>query len=372
MEKKKLSWALIVATFNRHDVLLQCVRYTLQQTCLPSEIIIIDASDNWQRTKKSIEKLLADFLTIKFIYESATIKSTTTQRNQGISLSNSDIVFLIDDDSIMYSDCAQNILDIYSSDVNSKIAGVAAEHTGILPQLFNKDDNLHIKDNPVALISSRKTGTPKWHSVVFRGVFYRFLRKKIFMMDIYEMLVTNELGYPDLEDMFIPPGLPPNSVTPCHLFPGYAMTFRRNVIKKVSFDPLLRGYAAAEDLDASHRASYEGSLLVAHTAKLKHLSVASGRINRFISSLFLVTNNAIFTHKHGINKKLAARKFYKWSFRRCLAELLKDILSLRWSFPQFRGSLWGMLIAHKILNMESEKLNNWYPEFLENEMRKFK
>ncbi len=48
------------------------------------------------------------------------------QRNQAMELVRADIVFLIDDDSFMYDDCAAEILAVYEKDEAGAIAAVGA------------------------------------------------------------------------------------------------------------------------------------------------------------------------------------------------------------------------------------------------------
>ena len=195
MKEKQLSWALIIATYNRQDVLVQCILHTLNQTYLPAEIIIIDASDNWNRSHEVLSKILDKHNNIRFVYEPAKIKSTTTQRNQGIDLSLSDIAFLIDDDSMMFPDCAEHIMTIYNSDIDGKIAGVAAEDTNALPPSIDNIDDSSINFKTLDQIPLKKTGGKKWDFLP-KDFIFKFIRKKILMMDIYQMYVPSKIGYP--------------------------------------------------------------------------------------------------------------------------------------------------------------------------------
>src|SRR5437762_11890391 len=97
-----LSWALVVATYERDQILPRCVRLAIEQTRPPAEVIIVDASPNWEKTR---DRLLADFAhsrpEIRWVYVSAERPSSTAQRNQGTRLAHSDILFILDDDSLM-------------------------------------------------------------------------------------------------------------------------------------------------------------------------------------------------------------------------------------------------------------------------------
>jgi glycosyltransferase involved in cell wall biosynthesis len=47
---------------------------------------------------------------ILWVYNSAEHRSSTLQRNQGLQLATADVVFLLDDDSLMYPTCAEEIM----------------------------------------------------------------------------------------------------------------------------------------------------------------------------------------------------------------------------------------------------------------------
>src|SRR5262249_35850014 len=53
-------------------------------------------------------------------------RSGTVQRNQGIRLARADVVFLIDDDSLMYPNCAEEVMRLYDADTGEIVAGVMA------------------------------------------------------------------------------------------------------------------------------------------------------------------------------------------------------------------------------------------------------
>ena len=45
-----LSWSIVVATYNRPDVLKISIELALNQTLRPKEVIIVDASEYWRET----------------------------------------------------------------------------------------------------------------------------------------------------------------------------------------------------------------------------------------------------------------------------------------------------------------------------------
>ena len=107
---KPLNWALVVATYRREQILPRCLRLGVQQTRPPVEVIVVDASPGWDKTRDTIlGGLAAEHPQIRWSYQAAEKRSLPAQRNQGIRQAHPDILFLVDDDSLMYSDCAEKI-----------------------------------------------------------------------------------------------------------------------------------------------------------------------------------------------------------------------------------------------------------------------
>jgi glycosyltransferase involved in cell wall biosynthesis len=50
MFSKSLTWALVIATYKREHILLRCLRLAAVQTRLPKEIIVVDASPDYEKT----------------------------------------------------------------------------------------------------------------------------------------------------------------------------------------------------------------------------------------------------------------------------------------------------------------------------------
>ncbi len=47
-------WALVLSTYRRRDVLMLCLQAALAQTRPPAEIIIVDASADWEETRDQV------------------------------------------------------------------------------------------------------------------------------------------------------------------------------------------------------------------------------------------------------------------------------------------------------------------------------
>lgn len=347
---KSLSWGLVIVTFNREKILPLCLQLAVQQTRKPEEIIVIDASSNWKNTWDLIQKDIAvNHSDIRWVYEHHEVPSITAQRNQGLSLATADVVFLIDDDSLMFPGCAEAVMRVYEADAQSAISSVAIAESPTAP------GDSPIQDVQKEVGYSRKI----WNSLNKNSVFQWFW-KKILIMDIYELWIPYDGDFPHHK---LPPEAESMNIKPISLCRGCQMTFRRDAITRELFDESLRYYAVTEDLDAINRVTRTGSLVLAEDARLHHYSSGGGRFPRFLISALSILNQACFLRKHSNNLRRDQLKFYKLSCRRVFGDFIKDGLSRRFSFPQVRGDIYGISQARNIFQISDvHELNNIYPE----------
>jgi GT2 family glycosyltransferase len=352
-----LTWSLVVSTLNREEVLPVCVEQALNQTRPPHQVIVVDASDHWRATRdRLIGSLAARFPKARWVYEPASERSLALQRNQGLRHATSDVVFLIDDDSLMYPDCAAEIMRVYEADVEGKIAGVEAEA---------------VDESPVgrASLGDRKATGSATENPESKGLLGRIKHwawRNIFLMDAGKLFVPYEGRYPKRD---LPETVRHLDIWPIELFQGYRMTYRREVIQKVGFEPLMRYYCAGEDLDASYRASLHGALVIANRAKLHHYQSAGGRAGRFKVAVLSATNQAVCLRKNTSRLTRFKNIYYRLMCRRFLAEAMKDLLSRRWKLPQARGILVAGRHAPAIFRMPERRLSDWYVKFQHQLMR---
>ena len=344
---RPLTWALCTPTLNRIDVLLLALGCALAQTRAPSEIVIVDAGDNWQENRARVEQLLAAHPAVRLVYQHSPVRSITQQRNQATRATSADILFCLDDDTLMFPDCAETILRIYESDTAGAIAGVTANNHPVSPLAAPKiERKLSALQDKV-----RRSGT--------RNRLTRWIWREIFLMDTLRLFVPYDsnrrtateadvarLGQPDL--------------FPALTMIGFAMTVRRSVAVAEPFDPWLLSYSPCEDTDASYRYSRHGLLVLSGKARLHHYEVAAARLNRYrVLALFLL-NVAFFTRQHSDDLPRHRRRFFALARRRVLAEFLKDGFALRFRFPQVRGTLYALRRAPTIFDHPDARLGEDY------------
>jgi len=260
--------SFIIITKDRPEDIVECIKSILGQTILPRELIVVDAS----KTKK-IRSVIRDLLNgqdINFAYIYSE-PGTSYQRNLGIREAKGDMVFFFDDDVILDEDYHQEVLNVYRSDRNKNIGGVA----GMIK-------------NPYRFGIT---------AIAFRKLFF---------------LPTTEGN-----DEMYPSGLPnfttkAKNIKEVKVFVGCNMSYRKGVLKDFKFDESLHGYALGEDADLSYRISHRYKLIATPFAKLEHKVSGVSRItNAELEERYIVNSHYLF--KKNIPQTNKNRIYFLWS-----------------------------------------------------------
>ncbi len=318
MSTQKLTWTLAIATYNRVDDLKKCIQCALNQTYATCQIVIIDGSPDWETYRQEVLDTFKGQCDVPIIYEPAQIKSTAAQRYQAVSQSTGDIVFLIDDDTLMYEDCAEKIMTIYNLDKDKQIAAVAGSNV-------NKNPLTVMPNEEIKHLSSSPGGGRIKH--LFRKLLKTHIR-----------FVPYDEDFPKHE---IPEFLKSMHVAYCLTLPGFSMTMRQEIAFKEKHECRLLRYASDEDTDISYRASRWGLLIKAFDAKMHHIGSPGGRLSVFATSV-LSSLNIIFLHKlHSTDLMRSRKRLVPFMRRRIMVEFAKDVYYHNFSFPRARGMLVG-------------------------------
>ncbi len=341
MSTQNVTWSVVIPTYKREQILLKCLTFAAQQTLPAKEIIIVDASPEWELTKNLVQQDLAiKYPEINWLYVQATYASSATQRNQGIKLSSADIIFLIDDDSFMYPNCAKEVVSIYAQDTKHQVAG-------IMPKLENLPPDIKIS-------SSLDKSTINFKIIATK---LRALAKKIIKDD--DIFIPYDF-------YFLQYSLPSKLKVAAHPVPmihGARMSYRKEVLQQIKFEETLRRYAVNEDNDVCYRASRMGMLLHALDAQIFHLQESSNRLSHFTTTALWGLNQTVLHRFHNHDIKRFKTIFRKLLWRRLFTQAIKDILDQRWSLPSMRGIWFVIRNYNQILLKTPEELRIWYPEF---------
>lgn len=339
---RPLSWALVIATYSRTDVLAQCLRFALVQSRPPDEVIIVDASADFEVAKTAIAAVAGDYPRTRLIHQAAKRRSIPAQRNQGVALATADIVFLIDDDAFLYGHSAAEIMRIYDADSALQVAGIMACPTS-RPPGENEADTL--------IDEELKQQTP---SIAAR--LSAWARSAAGIERTYFLPYSASLGAVELS-----PQVASLSTARLDVMVGFAMTFRRTVVEVVGFCPFLDAYAAGEDQDFSHRAQSHGVLLLAANAPIYHLGSAGGRLPLWLTIALADLNPAAMQVYYGNDQKRLEREWRRILWKRLLLRLLKDVRAATFDFPRTRGTLVAFRHLHTIYGMSPEAVPQLYP-----------
>jgi GT2 family glycosyltransferase len=350
---EKLSWALVIPTYQRERVLLRCLRFAAQQTLPPKEIVVVDASFDWETTRdKIIQELAIQDSKILIQYVPANRASSATQRNQGIDLTTADIVFLIDDDSFMYPNCAEEVLCIYAQDTAHQVAGIMPK-LEILPP-----DSQPISHNANTNKINNKLFPHLLNKLKIIQTKLRAFAKKLIKDD--NIFIPYDFAFPKYT---LPETLKQMAVHPVPMIHGARMSYRREILAKVRFEEVLERYAVNEDNDVCYRASRLGMLLQALNARICHTHVSQGRLTRFTTTALWGLNQAVLHRFHSPDLARFKKLFLKLLWQRLFTQTIKDVLDHRWTLPSTRG-VWFALQHYKdILSKTPNELRSWYPQF---------
>lgn len=266
--------SFIICTKDRLLDLQDCLKSIVQQTILPDEVIIIDASEDniSAENQKNSKDILSDKIKLIFIRSKP---STTRQRNIGIDHANGDIVFFLDDDVILEPDYHAKMLEVYELKKEENIGGVRGS------------------------FSNYESMKGKWCEKIFRKFF--------FMRD--DLINGRSRILPSLSPISI---LMPDRVIEVEYMPTCICSYYKKVLDKFRFDESLDRYALAEDWDLSYRVSRRYKLYQTPYACLFHKGSPISRVKEREFRRLLIRNSYYIAKKHipkGDMKWLA----YYWS-----------------------------------------------------------
>ncbi len=362
----QINWALVIPTYKREAVLEQCLRFAAAQTLLPKEIIVVDASPYWEKTQKRImHELAAKYPAIDWQYVQAKRLSSAAQRNQGITLATADIVFLIDDDSFMYPDCAEEVIRIYAQDTGHKVAGIMPKLEALPPQHADQNAKKSHHDSPPLLkkrlnklsrfkfFYRKNLNLEKIIQVKLRGFAKRLIKDD-------DIFIPYDFTFPKYS---LPKTLKNMAVHPVSMIHGARMSYRKEILAEVHFEETLERYAVNEDNDVCYRASRLGLLLHALNARICHAHVSEGRLTHFTTTALWGLNQAVLHRFHSPDIVRFKTVFLKLLWQRLFTQTIKDILDRRWTLPSTRGIWFVLRHYEEILSKTPEELRAWYPQF---------
>jgi len=356
IHNSQLTWALVIPTYQREPVLLRCLRFAAQQTLPPTEIIVIDASYDWEKTRNKVtQELMAQYPTINWQYVQANRISSAAQRNQGIERATTNIVFLIDDDSFMYPNCAEEVMRLYNQDTAHKVAGIMPKLEALPPPASEntKTVNQTSEVSKTSEVFSEFLNKLKVIQVKLRGFAKRLIKDD-------DIFIPYDFVFPKHK---LPEKLKDMATHPVRMMHGARMSYRREILTQVRFEEALERYAVNEDNDVCYRASRFGMLLHALNARICHVQDLEGRLSRFTTTALWGLNQALLHRLHSPDLARFKKLFKKLLWQRLITQTIKDILDRRWTLPSTRGVWFVLRHQDEIYSRTPAELRTWYPQF---------
>ncbi len=279
----KLTCSVIVATRNRLADLLMCLDSLQKQTFVPTELIIVDSSDNkLSEEQKFTKKYSAQlFPKTKLIYKH-TGPGLTYQRNIGIKLASGEILYFFDDDTVLNNDYIEQMQSAFFA--NKKYVGGMGSINGV---------------------SQKK--------ITFRRMLrtlFLLQRDQSSGMFTWSGMPTHTYGTKKFKNV--------------EVLGGCCMAYRKSVVKKELFDENLSRYSYMEDCDFSCRASRQGELFFNPQACLDHNHSPLARDNIENNRAMYIKNYSYLFFKNFYPKNYFKIIAYYWSVIGLFLEAILD------------------------------------------------
>jgi len=324
-----LTWALVIATYNRPKELKYCVECALLQTARPKELIIVDASEHWTESRDAIQGILdKKGCGIRLFYQPAKIKGQSAQRNQALTMATADVLFMFDDDTYMFKQCAERILAIYEVDTRFDVAGVKVSQAIARPGLNATD----IAD--VGQSRQARNALRQFMAAANRRMVYA-------LCGSFAPVISRPVPQP-VKSLF------PHT-TSTTLLEGFCLSVRRCVAQKELFDAAIL-VNAHEDQEACLRFLRHGALVWLHEPLLFHARAPRSKdLDRQgqLYGAFWQLNHAYINVKLYSTDKSIRRRIRQANFGASIISLLHG--AVRRNFSQYRGVRLAQSSVRRIL-----------------------
>ena len=314
----RLTWSLVVATYARHEMLARSVSLAARQTRPPAEVVVVDGSPDWQAGEALVRGALADAgYGGRLAYQPARTLGLPAQRNQANALAGGDVLFLMDDDSLLYPDAAERVMAAYEADAEGRVVGVGLVHADEPPP----GAALPAGAAPTVEGGRRARARRALTRLSWRGTGF---------------FLPYDAEFPAHP---LPAACAALGARPAPVLDGFRMTFRRWVCGRLQFEEMLRRYAVSEDQDFSYRASRLGALAELPGARVHHVGAGGGRLPRRTVVTLHWCNQVALRAVHGTGRGRAGLRLAAVLPFRLGVYLLQDALDADAGLPRTRGTL---------------------------------
>jgi glycosyltransferase involved in cell wall biosynthesis len=345
-QTRRRTWSLVVSTYKREKILPRCIRCAVNSTRRPIEVIVVDASPYWQTTRDAV---LAEFEAanpdIHFVYVGARRASLTAQRNQGLEMATGDVSFMLDDDSLLFPDSAERIMEVFDADVRDEVVALTPVFASDVP---DADAGVVTPGHP----TKGNVGVQEWRANPVRRL-------------IRWLLWSNEQLLPyDGQTTFraIPEHLQKFGLIPSRFSSGSAV-FRTETVRRVKFEEMLERYAAGEDWDISERIKPDGLIAWCPSSRQCHLEAPGGRLSKLTVNTLRYLNFMALHVLHSKDVDRSRRLYRQFLWRRVISEALSDLTKRNWRMSRARGTWRALRMLPEMFARSRDEMRRWYPAF---------
>lgn len=338
MSDTKTDYSIVIATRNRAKALELSLPLMLTQSRPPSQLIIIDSSDNPEESR-SVAQACAEKFNFEIEFH-VSEPGTSKQRNIGLALVRHEIVLFPDDDSLLFDGAMEEILAVYERDTDGIVGGVCSAEATKLPEALKE----------LAQESYSQNQEDRLRKTVARLRYY--LERNVFKNPFIV------LARQKMEALPSPEWLGEYDAVRVEWQSGFRMSFRTSVIRSILFDETLGRYAAHEDVDASLGVLDSCLLIGARRAQIYHYKSPERRDNGYTMGVILVLNMAYV---------LAKRSDLSWGLKFTfqmftLYKLVLYLSGLKTEFgrERFKGAFAALRFSSRLFRADRQDLEVVY------------
>ncbi len=322
----KLTFSVVVPTFNRNEDLARCLGCLSRQTYQDFEVIISNGGDY-----SSAERVASGFKGLRIKIVNQDKRGLSAGRNSGWQHSRSDIVCFIDDDLAVSPQWMENIADTFLSDDN--IGGVSGPT--IIP-----DDRQANRD--LALFLNSFKTTP--------NIFFRFLGK-LYLSIILENRVK-DVGRILKSGAFTPGSnykdclsltntIDVDYLEACH------MCFRRKLLEQLKgFDYIYEGTGEWQEPDLSFKVRQKGYRLVFNPKAVTYHYISQAGVFKDRTNSYERSKNFIFFYMRWV-KPNSLEKILRFGTNVLFINLYWCYKFFQSKNPDWLRGIWGTFVGFK-------------------------
>ena len=234
-----LTFGVVICTYNRPDLIIQCLESWQKSNRLPNQFIVVDATHNaGEYRQKLLSKFPKLFSDSRSLYLTTDTPGLTKQRNLGLKHIETDIVCFADDDAFVTPDYSTKILEVFELDRQKQVGGVCGVATGH----FDRPSRKYFR-------IARNTVRNQFGWVAQR------IRVPKRLTKVYEPFPAQLRNLPLIH---------------VNRLWGANMNFRTNLVKDLGFDRDFQRYGLFEDVDLSVRVGQTHQLIRRIDAEVVH------------------------------------------------------------------------------------------------------